>query len=125
MAKPINTALLSKIIALAKPYKGLFSLALILSILSALLAPALPYLVNLTLDNLLEGGNLSYITQLCILMIVVLFSSTVIMLFNSYTSSLLGQKVILDLRNREEDRVIENGPFIRLVMLVVGIFKSF
>lgn len=96
----LDINLLSKIIRLAKPYKGLFAVALFLSILSAVLAPALPYLVNLTLDHLLIGGNLEYVTQLCLVMVGVLFLSTLVMLFNSYASSLLGQKVILDLRNR-------------------------
>lgn len=100
MAKSLNITLLKKIIALAKPYKGLFALALFLSIASAILAPALPYLVNLTLDNLLTGGDLNYVSKLCLIMVGVLFISTIISLLNSYMSSLLGQNVILDLRNK-------------------------
>ena len=96
----VNISLLKKILALARPYKGLFALALAISIISALLAPSIPYVVNLTLDSLLINGSLAYVGQLCAIMIGLIVVKTIVLLFNSYTSSLLGQKVILDLRNK-------------------------
>lgn len=96
----LDIGLLKKVLALAKPYRKMFALAILFSIGAAILAPILPYLVNLTLDGLLLQSDFSQIQNYCLAMLVVLVLQTIFMLLNTYTSSWLGQSVILDLRNK-------------------------
>ncbi|MDB4347640.1 ABC transporter ATP-binding protein/permease [Bacteroidia bacterium] len=104
--KNLDFKLLGKVIQLAKPYRLMLTAAIGLTIFSAILAPIIPYLVKLTLDALVESVSFSKVQTYCILMVIVLIAQTVLMLFNTYISSWLGQAVIFNMRNKVYKHII-------------------
>jgi len=105
--KNLDIQLLGKVVKLAKPFKLMLSVAIVLTILTAILAPFLPYLVNLTLDGLITSIPFSKIQVYCIFMLLVLVAQTILMLFNTYAASWLGQAVILNMRNKVYEHIIK------------------
>ncbi len=104
--KNLDFKLLGKVIQLAKPYRLMLTAAIGLTIFSAILAPIIPYLVKLTLDALVESVSFSKVQTYCVLMVIVLIAQTVLMLFNTYISSWLGQAVIFNMRNKVYKHII-------------------
>lgn len=105
--KNLDLKLLGKVIRLAKPYRLMLTAAICLTVVSAILAPVIPYLVKMTLDALVASTSFSTVQTYAILMVIILVAQTVLMLFNTYTSSWLGQAVILDMRKKVYKHIVQ------------------
>ncbi len=81
-----------------KPYKGIFWASVILTILLAAVAPALPLLIEYTLDNYILSSNTAGLTWMLIAMIVLLIIQTIVRYYHTLTTNTLGQNVIRDIR---------------------------
>lgn len=80
------------------PYKGIFWASVILTILLAAVAPALPMLVEYTLDKYILKTDTSGLTWMLIAMIALLIIQTIIRYYHTLTTNVLGQNVIRDIR---------------------------
>ena len=80
------------------PYKAIFWVSVVLTILLAAVAPALPMLVEYTLDNYILKANASGLSNMLIAMIALLVIQTVIRYYHTLTTNTLGQNVIRDIR---------------------------
>ena len=92
--------LLWRVLKLASPYKLIFSLAAVLAIILSPLAIARPFLVQQMVDNYVFTADVSGLTSIAILIVVLLLIETVLRYVFIYSTSWLGQSVIRDLRVR-------------------------
>jgi ATP-binding cassette subfamily B multidrug efflux pump len=81
-----------------RPYQGIFWASVILTILLAAVAPALPMLVEYTLDKYILQSDSSGLTWMLIAMMALLIGQTIIRYYHTLTTNVLGQNVIRDIR---------------------------
>ncbi len=92
--------LLSRVIGLAKPYRSLFISAGVLSILLALLSVLRPKLVQIMVDDYIFQYDIPGMTKVALIFIVALIAESILRYTFIYSTSVLGQSVIKDLRVR-------------------------
>jgi len=90
--------LFGRVLALAKPYRRIFITAGVLAIILAPLAIARPYLVKVMVDEYIFQYDVPGLTRMAVLFIGVLFVHALMQYFFIYSTNLLGQSVIRDLR---------------------------
>jgi len=95
-----DMALLVRVLKLGLPYKGLFMLSGVLSIVLAPLGVLKPYLVQYTVDNYIMNSNATGLFYMMVLFLVVLLLQSSLRYYFIYKSALLGQSIIRDLRVR-------------------------
>ncbi len=88
------------------PYKGIFWVSVVLTILLAAVAPALPMLVEYTLDKYILKTDASGLTWMLIAMIALLIVQTVIRYYHTLATNVLGQNVIRDIRIQVFNHII-------------------
>lgn len=101
----LDFKLLMKVIKLAAPLKGLLFVTILYAIIIAVLVPLRPELFQRLIDNgiLGEGNNIQLIV---IAIIVSLIAETFFQYLFIYSSNLLGQSVVKDLRTKVFKHVI-------------------
>ena len=98
--KVVNTELLGKVLALARPFKYAFWGTTFLAVLLAVLAPLTPYLINITVDKYIITANEIGLKKMVGLLLLVLVINSVCRYFFIFSSNWLGQSIIRDLRVR-------------------------
>ncbi len=93
-----NVSLLKRVFQYVKPYRKIFVLSIILTILLALIAPARPFLIQHTLDNYIMKGHYSGLLAMTTLMLVLLVLQAGIQFSHTLLTNTLGQSAIRDLR---------------------------
>lgn len=93
-----DNKLLGRLAKYIRPYKGIFWVSVILTLLLAAVAPALPLLIEHTLDNYILVGKFDGLNTMLILMLALLVGQTVIRYFHTLMTNTLGQSVIRDIR---------------------------
>lgn len=107
IGKYIDLSLLKRVLRLGIPYKGTFILAIVLSITLAPLSVLRPFLIQYTVDKyILAYDAQGLLFMMMLLMLVLVLQSSVRYLF-IYSSSLLGQSVIRDLRVRVFNHIVK------------------
>lgn len=81
-----------------RPYQQIFWASVILTILLAAVAPALPMLIEYTLDNYILKADASGLTTMLWAMMALLILQTVIRYYHTLATNVLGQNVIRDIR---------------------------
>jgi len=92
-----DLVVLSKVLKLAIPYKGLFIFCLTLAVLTAV-SNIRPYLISLMVDNYIENKDLDGLYFMGGIFFAVVLLTVVLRYLFIYYSALLGQSVIKDLR---------------------------
>jgi len=92
--------LLGRVIGLAKPYRFLFISAGVLSIVLALLSVLRPKLVQIMVDDYIFQYDIPGMTKIALIFIVALIVESTLRYIFIYSTSVLGQSVIKDLRVR-------------------------
>lgn len=95
---PVN--ILTRVIALAKPYKEIFALTTLLAIVLAPLSIVRPYLIKVMVDDHIAKFDISGLSRLMIFLVLLLISEALLQYFFQYGTSWLGQSVVKDLRVR-------------------------
>ena len=113
---------LKRIFKYVKPYIFQFYIIVFLTILLGVLAPSIPFLVNLTIDNYITKKKTNGLFEMLILMTSVLIAKGVFQYLHTYLSGWLGQTVIRDIRvnlykhiTRLRLKFFDNTPIGRLV----------
>jgi ATP-binding cassette subfamily B protein len=102
-------SLLRRVFQYARPYKRKFYWSIVLAILLAVITPARPLLIKYTVDNYIGGDKSATYTswhfdivQMLVLMTVIqiglILIETIFRFIFSFTSAMLGQSVVRDLR---------------------------
>jgi len=98
--KKFDFSLLVKVLALAKPYKQIFALAGILAVVLAPLAVLRPQLIKVMVDEYIFVNDLAGLGRMALLLLGLLLIESVLQYIFQYSTGLLGQSVIRDLRIR-------------------------
>lgn len=102
MKKPsgvtLDMPILKRIFAFVKPYRQLFYVTLLLTLLLAALAPVRPWLTQLALDQPILNGDHRGLINLTLLMVGILMLQSLIQFYQAFLSHKLGQVVIRDMR---------------------------
>ncbi|TVQ49865.1 MAG: ABC transporter ATP-binding protein [Saprospirales bacterium] len=98
--KSLDLDIFKRVIALAKPYKLLFFLSLLLAVILAPVSILKPYLINVMVDDYIFEYDLQGMTTMAIILVAVLMSESFFKYLFMLFSALLGQSVIRDLRVR-------------------------
>jgi ATP-binding cassette subfamily B multidrug efflux pump len=96
--KTYDMRLLKRITKYMHPYRRTFFVSVVLTILMAIAAPALPMLIEYTLDTYIMQSDTQGLLWMLLLMIALLFAQTIIRYFHALMTNTLGQSVIRDLR---------------------------
>jgi ATP-binding cassette, subfamily B, multidrug efflux pump len=98
--KKFNTALLFRILALAKPYRHIFIAAAALALVLAPLSSLRPYLIQQMVDEHIFKFDVPGMTRMVAILLGLLIVEVVLQYIFNYITSWLGQSVIRDLRVR-------------------------
>lgn len=98
VGKTYDVNLLRRMVKYMKPYGGVFWISVVLTILLAAVAPALPMLIQYTLDKYILQFNTAGLSLMFILMIVLLIVQTLVRYYHTLMTNTLGQSVIRDIR---------------------------
>jgi ATP-binding cassette, subfamily B, multidrug efflux pump len=102
LAKSVNNvfdfALLRRVFQYAAPYKRKFILSVVLAILLALITPLRPLLIKITVDKYITNQVAYMVINITLIQIGLIIIETLMRFVFSFTTALLGQSVVQDLR---------------------------
>ncbi|POY38551.1 antibiotic ABC transporter ATP-binding protein [Solitalea longa] len=101
----LDIKLTRRVLNYARPYKGIFYWAVILTISLAIVAPLRPYLVEYTVDHFILFNDTNGLLRMTGLMIAVILLQTIIQYNHTYFTNWLGQSVIKDIRRDTFDHI--------------------
>lgn len=93
-----DSKLLGRLAKYIRPYRSVFWISVVLTLLLAAVAPALPLLVEYTLDKYILAGKYEGFNTMLLLMLIILVAQTAIRYFHTLMTNTLGQSVIRDIR---------------------------
>ena len=96
--KTYDAQLLRRMLRYVRPYKGIFVVSVLLTILMAGVAPALPMIVEYTLDRFILQNDIDGLQLMLLLMLGLLLLQTIVRYYHTLMTNTLGQSVIRDLR---------------------------
>ncbi|MCP9755879.1 ABC transporter ATP-binding protein [Lacihabitans sp. CCS-44] len=104
--KIVDYQILKRLFGFLIPYKSKFTLLVFLIILGAVLAPALPLMIQTTIDGPIAEGDFSKLALYLGVMVVILVFNSIISYFNTYEAGWLSQQIIHDIRQQVFDKII-------------------
>ncbi len=123
----IDLHILKRIYRFVYPYQKAFYLLVFLTVLIAFVAPALPLLIQKTIDDYILVKNYQGLVNMLMILIGVLVLQGIIQYFHTYLSGWLGQHVIRDIRTQLYDhllslklRYFDQTPIGRLVTRTIS-----
>lgn len=93
-----DVALLRRVFSYAAPYKKKFYLSVVLAILLAFMTPVRPMLIQLTVDKYIANSATAMLINITLIQIGLILVETAMRFLFSFTTALLGQSVVKDLR---------------------------
>lgn len=102
----MDWALLIRLLKLARPYRGTLLLCALLAVVLAPASTAQPWLINQIVDNQIANGDTQGLIRMSLVFMAVLLFTGILQYVFVYSTSLLGQDVIRDLRTRVFDHVV-------------------
>lgn len=125
--KAYDSRLLGRLAKYMRPYQGIFWVSVVLTILLAAVAPALPMLIEYTLDNYILNGQYEGLNSMLIVMLALLVAQTIIRYFHTLMTNTLGQSVIRDIRIQVFEHItnlrlkyFDNTPIGRLITRTIS-----
>ncbi|NGM60848.1 ABC transporter ATP-binding protein [Sphingobacterium sp. SGG-5] len=122
-----DSKLLNRLAKYMRPYTRIFWVSVLLTILLAAVAPALPMLIEHTLDHYILAGQYEGLSKMLFLMLGLLVAQTVIRYFHTLTTNTLGQSVIRDIRIQVFNHItnlrlkyFDNTPIGRLITRTIS-----
>lgn len=107
MKQRVSTNSFFRLIAFVTPYKKLFVVALLAVITLSVLGPLRPYLIGKAVDQfIVKEQNSSKLMVALLGVLGILLIETVVIWASAYTSNLLAQSIIRDLRKRVFNKVL-------------------
>lgn len=94
----IDLKILKRLYQYVKPYKFIFYVLIILTLLTAILGPIRPILVSFAIDNYVTVGNYMGLVKIISILIGLLVVQAIIQYLHTYLSGWLGQTIIKDMR---------------------------
>ncbi len=98
--KAFDLRVLRRVLGLVSDYKWTFSRALILTVLTAIVGPAIPFVVRYAIDHYIMVKDFNGLQNYAAIILGLLVTQVFIGYSQSYTTSWLGQMAILRLRRK-------------------------
>lgn len=105
-AKPSTRQLLPRLIAAASPYRGVFAVAVLLTLALAVLNPARPLLFQYALDHPLASGDLTSFRWWMAALAASMLLQGLVQYYQTWLTNWIGQTVMNDLRRQVFDRIL-------------------
>lgn len=99
-SKNINFNLFMRVVRLARPYRWLLFATVVMAILLSPLSAVRPYLINIMIDDSVVNFDKNQLVKMTIILVCLLVLESIVRFLFSYSSGLLGQNIIRDLRTR-------------------------
>jgi ATP-binding cassette, subfamily B, bacterial len=103
--RPFSMATLRRIAAFARPHRRRLAAFLVVSVVGAVLAVAIPVLAGRVVDAIVNGGPLGAVVGLAVLIAAIAVAEAGVGIVQRWFSSHLGEGLILDLRAAVFDHV--------------------
>ncbi len=97
--------LLRRVFSYARPVKGTFYVAMVLTIILAFLGPLRPYLINIMVDQHIEGKDPNGLYYWTMVVIGILFLEAIVQFYQTYLANWLGQRIVKDIRIELYDKI--------------------
>lgn len=97
--------LVRRLFGYTRPYRGRFVLVLALTVVSAALAPLIPYVFQYILDQPTLEGNVTGVRNWILISLGLLLARALMMYVLTYLTGWLGQAVIRDIRTKVYDHI--------------------
>ena len=98
IGKLLDYKLLKRIFLLAIPFKKVFYLCLVLSIILAFIAPLRPILISYAINHCIIRSEMKGLLNISVFLVILLITETILRYFFTYETEWLGQTVIKNLR---------------------------
>lgn len=105
--KIFDREVLKRLFTFIGPYRGKFTLLVVIILISAGLSPLLPLLIKYTIDVPISQGDYAGLSRMLLLMIGLLFLTSLLAFWNTYLAGWLGQNIIRDIRIQLYERILE------------------
>ncbi|WP_164109696.1 MULTISPECIES: ABC transporter ATP-binding protein [Sphingobacterium] len=122
-----DSKLLKRLAKYMRPYSSTFWISVVLTILLAAVAPALPLLIEHTLDSYILKGKSEGLNTMLAFMMLLLVLQTIIRYFHTLMTNTLGQSVIRDIRIQVFNHItnlrlkyFDNTPIGRLITRTIS-----
>lgn len=119
--------ILRRIFVFVKPYIGSFYFLIFLTLVMAILAPAIPLLIQITVDQYISVSHYDGLLTMVAMMVGVIVLKALIQYVHTYLSGWLGQSIIRDMRVKLYQHVLklrlqffDNTPIGKLVTRTVS-----
>ncbi len=96
--KAFDLALYKRVYALARPYKTKVYTAITLTLITSVLGPVRPYLIQFTVDHYIALNDGKGLMMMSVLLLLMLIMQSGILVWSTILTNFLGQNVIKDLR---------------------------
>lgn len=96
----IDWSVLRRLMRFVLPYKGRFTVVIILTFLLGVLAPTRPLLIQYTLDNDVANGDYQGLLNMMIILFGLMIFQSIAQYIHTYLSGWIGQQVIRDIRTK-------------------------
>ncbi len=94
----IDRYIVSRLLKYVKPYKGLVSAAILITIAGSFLGPLRPYLTKIAIDDYMARHDIRGLGIISLLLAGIIFLDGVRQYIVTWLTSILGQKAVFDLR---------------------------
>ena len=103
----LDYSVLKRLLYFVKPYRTQFYYLILLTVLLGALAPAIPLLIQYTLDHHVVLGDVNGLMVMVAILFGILFVQAIIQYLHTYLSGWLGQYVIKDIRVKLFDHLLK------------------
>lgn len=125
--KIVDFQILKRLFSFIGPYKTRFIFLIFLILIGAALSPALPLLIQYTIDGPISEGNFQKLNTALMLMVGLLVLNSLVSFSNTYQAGWISQRIIHDIRNEVFKKIInlrlkffDNTPIGKLVTRTIS-----
>jgi ATP-binding cassette subfamily B multidrug efflux pump len=112
--KTFDWSLLRRILGYTKPYRGLFVFGITLTIILSFLSVGTPLLIRYIMNTYVHHDSSAvenayaqhYLLLFCLAMLGITILQSVLQFLNGYSTSLLGQRIVRDLRLQTHKKIV-------------------
>jgi len=96
--KIVDLTILKRLIGFIKPYQRRFYFLIFLTIITAVLGPIRPWIIQLTIDNHISVGDYQGLAKMTLFLLGLILLHAVVQYSHTYLSGWIGQNIIKDIR---------------------------
>ena len=96
--KSTDRYIISRLLSYVKPYKGLLTWAILITLTGSILGPLRPYITKLAIDDYIAKGNINGLALISLVLLGIILLDGLKQYAATYLTQLIGQKAVLNLR---------------------------